>query len=311
MAALDIVSLDTATPQLEVPGAADTYAAPRALAISPVALTGSAATPALDISQTWNTTGTPTGIRLSVTDTASNAASNLMDLGTGGGSYTSQFSVRKDGAVGVKGLFGATGVGGIAYRTGGGNGMAFFNGASPWGAVTTSGFRFQTSIEFDRGNVSTGNNVDAAITCEAAQTLAQRNGTNAQTFRLYGTYTAADNFQRLNAVVTKTASGALSGASVTLSAAIPDGAVVVGVTSRVSTLITGATGYQIGTVADPDRWGDITGTAVGTVSKNSDWTVGTVECFTSATDIVLTANGSNFTAGAIEVCVHYLLGDAD
>lgn len=32
---------------------------------------------------------------------------------------------------------------------------------------------------------------------DAAQTLAQRNGTNAQTFRVYGTYTDASNYRRL------------------------------------------------------------------------------------------------------------------
>jgi hypothetical protein len=105
---------------------------------------------------------------------------------------------------------------------------------------------------------------------------------------------------------------ALSGASATTTGTfIPDGAVVVGVTTRVGTLLTGATGYTIGDGTDADRWGDITGTAVGTTSDNANWTAGTIECFTAGGNVTLTANGSNFTAGAIEICVFYLAGQAD
>jgi hypothetical protein len=105
---------------------------------------------------------------------------------------------------------------------------------------------------------------------------------------------------------------ALSGASATTTGTfIPDGAVVVGVTTRVSTLLTGATGYTIGDGTDADRWGDITGTAVGTTSDNRDWTAGTIECFTAGGNITLTAKTSNFTAGAIEISVFYLAGEAD
>jgi hypothetical protein len=105
---------------------------------------------------------------------------------------------------------------------------------------------------------------------------------------------------------------ALSGASATTTGTfIPDGAVVVGVTTRVSTLLTGATGYTIGDGTDADRWGDITGTAVGTTSDNRDWTAATIECFTAGGNITLTAKTANFTAGAIEISVFYLAGEAD
>jgi len=41
-----------------------------------------------------------------------------------------------------------------------------------------------------------GNSFDLLIIRDAANTLAQRNGTNAQTFRLYNTYTNASNYER-------------------------------------------------------------------------------------------------------------------
>ena len=146
----------------------------------------------------------------------------------------------------------------------------------------------------------------------AANTLAQRNLTNAQEFRLYGTYTSTTNYQRMTVKSVKQTLSALSGASQTTTGTfIPDGAVVVGVTTRVATLLAGATGYTIGDGTDADRWGDITGTAVGTTSDNRDWTAGTIECFTAGGNITLTAKTSNFTAGAIEICVFYLAGEAD
>jgi hypothetical protein len=38
---------------------------------------------------------------------------------------------------------------------------------------------------------------DLVLLRDAAQTLAQRNGTNAQTFNIYNTYTSSTNFERL------------------------------------------------------------------------------------------------------------------
>jgi hypothetical protein len=103
----------------------------------------------------------------------------------------------------------------------------------------------------------------------------------------------------------------MSGASVTLTNIIPAGAVVVGVTCKVTTAITGATSFQIGTAADPDRFGAAVAIALATTSDNRNWTSGTVECFPAATSLILTANGSNFTAGAVYVSVQYLSGQAD
>jgi hypothetical protein len=150
---------------------------------------------------------------------------------------------------------------------------------------------------------------------DANDVFAQRNpfgATNAQTYNLYATQTSSTNYQRMTVKSVKQTLSALSGASATTTGTfIPDGAVVVGVTTRVATLLTGATGYTIGDGTDADRWGDITGTAVGTTSDNRDWTAATIECFTAGGNITLTAKTSNFTAGAIEICVFYLAGEAD
>jgi len=88
-----------------------------------------------------------------------------------------------------------------------------------------------------------------------------------------------------------------------------------GVTSKVTTALgttNSTTGYKIGTGADDDRWGDITGTAAGTTSDNRNWTAGTIECFPTATDVIVTATGGNFDAtGVIYLSVQYMAGEAD
>jgi hypothetical protein len=205
MAALDIVTLDTATPQLEVPQAADTYNAPRAFAIAPVSLTGSAATTSFDVTQTWDTTGTPTAIRLNVTDTASNAASLLMDLRVGG---ASQFNVLKSGALRLSAgtktapALAATGTNtGIYFRAStffeATDGTNVFVSAQSAGMTLASGMLFGWSGGFPD---STGSDVE--LYRDATDALAQRRGTNAQTFRIYNTFTDASNYERLNIVAT-------------------------------------------------------------------------------------------------------------
>ena len=149
------------------------------------------------------------------------------------------------------------------------------------------------------------------LIADASGTLAQRNGTNAQTSRIYDTYASTTDYHRLAIATARATATAMSGASVTLTNIIPAGAVVVGVTCKVKTAITGATSFDLGTAADPDRFGAAIATTLGITSDNRDWTSGTVECFPSATSLVLTANGSNFTGGAVYVSVQYLSGQAD
>lgn len=220
MAALEIIALDTVTPQLRAPGTGDTYSAPRALALTPETLTGSAATSGLSLTQTWNTTGTPALIYGRVTDTASNAASLLLDLGTAAGG--SLFNVSKAGRL----------------RAGDG---AYNSPAYSFTASTADGIlRTSSKITFQVGSAyiaamgainagvdpglavgstgglgwaSTGDpaagSIDLALWRDAANTLALRRGVNAQAFRVYTTYTDASNHSRL----------AITGAAITLETA--------------------------------------------------------------------------------------------
>ena len=137
--------------------------------------------PVLDLSQTWNAGGvTFTGLKFNVTDTASASATLLTDLQVGG---TSKFKVRKDGNV----MIGGGGSGGAELGVDGlvVQGKGYF---SQYGAQMASGATVQWS-----SNASTYSGGDTILLRDAANTLALRNGTNAQTFRAYNTYTDASN----------------------------------------------------------------------------------------------------------------------
>lgn len=150
---------------------------------------------------------------------------------------------------------------------------------------------------------------------DADNILALRSGTSAQTFRVYDTFTSDTSYHRIAISTARATLTNVSGASVTATGLIPAGAVILGVTSKVTTALgtgNGTTGYKIGTAADDDRWGNITGTAAGTTSDNRDWTSGTVECFPAATNVIVTANGGNFNGtGVIYLSVQFMAGQAD
>jgi hypothetical protein len=153
---------------------------------------------------------------------------------------------------------------------------------------------------------------DIFLRRDAADTLAQRRDTNAQESRIYGSYTSATNFQRLSIKTLRESSGALSGASYTTTIAIPAYAHLIGVTTRVTTEVTGATTYDVGDGSDVDLWGAAIGVTLGSQSRTADFTnIAAVGPAATARTVTLTANGSNFTAGVIEICLHYLTTEAD
>lgn len=248
----------------------------------------------LSLTQTWNAAGvTFKGIDVNITDSgpASNA-SLLMDLRIGG---VSKFKVDKAG---------------IIYPPSGILVGGAFGQKGSWASQNgLAGNTFVLAGDYFGFN-STGS-LDLLVLRDAANTLAQRNGTNAQVTRVYDTYTSATDYHRLAIATARATATAMSGATVTLTNIIPAGAVVVGVTCKVTTAITGATSFDIGTATDVDRFGAAIAVALGTTSDNRNWTAGTIECFPTATSLILTANGSNFTAGAVYVSVQYLSGQAD
>jgi hypothetical protein len=132
------------------------------------------------LSDTWNAAGTTfTGIGLNVTDTASAAGSLLLDLQVGG---TSAFRAAKNGAV--------TASNNITLNVA----VADTNRLS---IINSSGVAIRQNAVFGWGGATdAGGAATLALAYDAANTLAQRNGTNAQAFRVYNTYTDASNYER-------------------------------------------------------------------------------------------------------------------
>jgi hypothetical protein len=152
-----------------------------------------------------------TSIKMNVTDTASAAASLLMDLQVGG---SSKFKVEKDGDVtlGAPASFvaitngsrsinlsaGGVTSGGIRHISG--SSLTFLAG-SGYGPTSVANGLLNggagSFIGWQAGPYSFSSlTPDLALYRDAANTLAQRNSTNAQTFNLYNTYTDASNYER-------------------------------------------------------------------------------------------------------------------
>jgi hypothetical protein len=153
-----------------------------------------------DLADTWNNAGTTfTAIKMNVTDTASNAASLLMDLQVGG---SSRFNIGKSGQITV--VDGSNTVPTIR-GTDTDSGIYFSGNNIRFSMDGTNAYTFEgggnTNIR-STGTVrwsSTGDpvgSIDLVLARDAANTLAQRNSTNAQVFRVYNTFTDASNYER-------------------------------------------------------------------------------------------------------------------
>ncbi len=95
----------------------------------------------------------------------------------------------------------------------------------------------------------------------------------------------------------------LSGATVTPPTQIPANAIVLSVGCRVTTAITGATSFSVGVSGTPGQFGSGLSLSLGSVNNG---VIGPT-AFYSATSLVLTAAGSNFTGGAVRLSIHYML----
>jgi hypothetical protein len=97
-----------------------------------------------------------------------------------------------------------------------------------------------------------------------------------------------------------------SGSSVTAAGLIPNGSLLFGVTTKVTTTITGPAGYDVGDGIDVDRWGNSIPVSAGNGTNISNFTSGTVTFFPSGNDVVISSDGVDFTGGEIRIIVHYL-----
>jgi hypothetical protein len=97
-----------------------------------------------------------------------------------------------------------------------------------------------------------------------------------------------------------------SGGTYAFTDLIPAASIVLGVTIRVTTLITGATSLTIGDGTDATRWGTGIDVIKDTVTTLADCTEVAVPIYAAKASVVVTATGGNFTAGVIRATVHYI-----
>jgi hypothetical protein len=83
---------------------------------------------------------------------------------------------------------------------------------------------------------------------------------------------------------------------------IPDRAIVLGVASRTTLAITGATSYGVGVTGETGKFGNLLGIAAGSTN------IGVIgpTAYYADTRVRVTANGSNFTAGKVRLVVYFL-----
>ena len=92
----------------------------------------------------------------------------------------------------------------------------------------------------------------------------------------------------------------LTGASVLSVMQIPNRAIVLAVSVVVIETVEGATSFDVGVAGEVSKFGGSLGTNTG------DENIGAIgpTAFYAPTPIIITANGSNFTAGTVRIALH-------
>ncbi len=93
------------------------------------------------------------------------------------------------------------------------------------------------------------------------------------------------------------------GATSTTAPAIPDKAVVIGISARVTAEILGASGWSLGVAGAADRYGSGFSPAAG---SRAEGVTAQPQAYYGGTSLVLTAEGGDFAGGALRLAVHYL-----
>jgi hypothetical protein len=155
---------------------------------------------AVNILQTWNNTATVFSlIKGNVTDTTSSSTSLLLDLQVGG---NSRFRVGKTGLLSVAdGSSIVPSITGITSPTSGfsflGSEIVYVRAGSPMFTLSFEKASLGNTGNYAWSSTASSNGTsDLLLARDAAGTLAQRNGGNAQTFRIYNTFTDATNYER-------------------------------------------------------------------------------------------------------------------
>lgn len=114
---------------------------------------------------------------------------------------------------------------------------------------------------------------------------------------------AGEGGAQTSAVILEEELSALTGTSVQSSIVIPSRAIVLGVSVRTSSTISGATSFDCGIAGEESKFGGSLGVAQGASN------IGVIgpQAVYADTPVVLTANGGSFAGGAVKLAVHALV----
>lgn len=176
---------------------------------------GSTTTAGLSLTQTWNSVGTTCrGVQIAVTDTNSAASSTLLQVLAGASGTTERFSISKSGALTINGqginsqiTFTGSGTSTTIQSNAFGDILSCNNGftANSFQVTSSNGILFRSNGNLQLGSssligfASSGDGagtLDAILLRDEASVFASRNGTTANAFRVYNTWTSATNFER-------------------------------------------------------------------------------------------------------------------
>jgi hypothetical protein len=251
--------------------------------------TGSIATSApVTISQTWNDAAVAfTALKVNATSTNSASGSLLLDLQVGG---TTQFNVTKAGVITLNDSFSLRSNGGWLELGGKANVLAGTSKIAIWSGE--SGLvQLANNALFSWSSLSSAANgsTDLILARDAANTLALRNSTAAQTFNVYGTYTSITDYKRLSLSCSNTTGNATIAAPFNSVLAITGGSATVSVATV--TFAVQAAAFPIGS--------SVTVTGVTPAGYNGTYTV--TASTTTSVSYANTVNAAYVSGGTATV----------
>ncbi len=297
---------DVATGQVLVSGGVNTApaysATPTVSRVTLTAGTTAVSAPVITGTQTWNAGGVSfIGTTLAFPETASAAGSRYFQILGGAAGTTDEFYVTNQGYAFVGADFVASATGKFRFGNSGARIQSPSDGVIYLSNAAENSFtRLQlggTTSSFPAIKRNSGG-LEAVLADDSAFTSIKSSSEITSGY-LSGARSTNATMQSVTGQVT------LSGATTATTNIIPAGATVESVATTTTTTITGATGYQVGDGSDADRWGDKTGTAIGTNTGSTDYTADPRWWTAAARAVTLTAKTSNFTGGVVQVTVFY------
>jgi hypothetical protein len=124
--------------------------------------------------------------------------------------------------------------------------------------------------------------------------------------KMNGSLAITHDFARTNIFTNTATVSTPSGQTATATGLIPAGALLIAISARVLTEVTGPAGFDIGDGVDVDRFGNSRPVALGTTTDLRHATTSAITTFPVANDVVLTSDGVAFTGGSVKLVAHYI-----